>query len=317
MRERMFLMKKINILIACYNEEENVVPLTEKLTQVMQQELPQYDYFITFIDNCSQDNTRALLEELCAKDKHVRAIFNARNFGHIRSPFHALQQCTDADCTILMCADFQDPPELLPEFVKKWEEGYQIVYGKKTRSKESKCMYALRALYYKVMAKASEVEQLQQFTGFGLYDLAFVKVLANIQDPYPYMRGLVGELGGKKTFIEYEQPARRAGKTKNNWHTLYDMGMLGVTSYTKKFLRLAVKLGIGLFCLSILGILVTGLLHIFTDLHITLTLYLLEGLYAFLSGILFFIGFSGEYIMMINQRSLQRPLVVEEKRINF
>lgn len=311
-------MKTINVLIACYNEEENVVPLTEKLKEVFSSQLPSYDYRITFIDNCSEDNTRPLLEKLCSEDKRVRAIFNVRNFGHIRSPFHGLQQCTDTDCTILMCADFQDPPELIPKFVELWEQGHLVVYGKKTRSKENKLMYFARSIYYREMKKASDVEQLEQFTGFGLYDLSFVKLISEIKDPYPYMRGLVAEYGGKKAVIEYTQPKRRAGKTKNNFKTLYDMGMLGVTSYTKKFLRAATVSGVVMFMLSLLGIITTVLLDIFLPrLPINHLTYLLEGLFVFCSIIMFFIGFAGEYIMFTNQRTMQRPLVCEEKRINF
>ncbi len=311
------MKKTINVLIACYNEEENVVPLTEALTKIFNEQLSSYDYHITFIDNCSEDNTRPLLRELCEKDKHVRAIFNVRNFGHIRSPFHGMQQSLDGDCTILMCADFQDPPELLPRLVELWEEGYLVVYGKKTRSKESKLMYTLRSLYYKEMKKASDVEQISQFTGFGLYDKSFVELLAKIDDPYPYMRGLVAEFAGRKIALEYTQPKRRAGKTKNNMKTLYDMGMLGVTSYTKKYLRLATILGVVFAGLSCLGLLTTFILNLCTNLPITHLTYLTEGLFLFNSIILFFIGLSGEYIMFINQRSMRRPLVSEELRLNF
>ena len=311
------MKKTINVLIACYNEEENVVPLTEALTKIFNEQLSAYDYHITFIDNCSEDNTRPLLRELCEKDKHVRAIFNVRNFGHIRSPFHGMQQSLDGDCTILMCADFQDPPELLPRLVELWEEGYLVVYGKKTRSKESKLMYTLRSMYYKEMKRASDVEQISQFTGFGLYDKSFVELLAKIDDPYPYMRGLVAEFAGKKIALEYTQPKRRAGKTKNNMKTLYDMGMLGVTSYTKKYLRLATILGVLFAGLSCLGLLTTFILNLCTSLPISYMTYLVEGLFLFNSVILFFIGLSGEYIMFINQRSMRRPLVSEELRLNF
>lgn len=309
--------KTINILIACYNEEENVIPLSQELTVIMQEKLPNYNYHITFIDNCSTDKTRVNLTELCQKDKHIRAIFNVRNFGHIRSPFYGLQQSTDSDCTILMCADFQDPPEMIVEFVRKWEEGYLIVYGKKTKSKESKLMYLIRKFYYKLIKKNSDIEQIEQFTGFGLYDLSFIKVLSNIDDSYPYMRGLVSELGGKKIAITYTQQKRRNGKTKNNFKSLYDMGMLGITSYTKNFLRLATKFGVLFFGISILGMITTGVLHFLNIISANLNTYLIEGLFAFMSLILFFIGFSGEYIMFINQRSLSRPLVIEEKRLNF
>ena len=311
------MKKTINILIACYNEEDNVVPLSEEITNIMKEKLSEYNYHITFIDNCSTDSTRQKLELLCKKDKHIRTIFNVRNFGHIRSPFYGLQQSTDSDCTILMCADFQDPPEMIVEFVRKWEEGYLIVYGKKNKSKENKLVYFVRKMYYWLIKKNSDVEQIKQFTGFGLYDLSFIKVLSKIDDSYPYMRGLVSELGGKKIAIPYVQQKRRSGKTKNNFKSLYDMGMLGITSYTKNILRMATKFGVIFFGLSLLGVITTVTLHILNIINVNVNTYLLEGLFVFLSLILFFIGFSGEYIMFINQRSLSRPLVIEEKRINF
>ena len=235
-------MKKISILVACFNEVENVKPLSESIKNVFQKQLPSYDYEIVFIDNYSTDGTRDLLEEMCKNDAHIKTIFNAKNFGHIRSPYYGLLQ-TSGDCTISLCADFQDPPELIPQFVKEWENGYKIVIGVKTNSEENKFMYAIRSAYYKLIKKISDVDQIEHFTGFGLYDKSFIEVLRELDDQMNYMRGIVAELGPERKEIPYEQPKRKAGKTKNNFYTLYDMAMLGITSYSKVILRLATIIG--------------------------------------------------------------------------
>ena len=206
--------KKVSIVVPCYNEEENVVPISEALVAQMEA-LPQYGYEILFIDNCSTDNTRPLIRQICAKNPRIKAIFNVKNFGQFNSPFYGMCQTT-GDCTICICADFQDPVELIPTFLKYWEEGYQIVHGVKTSSQESSFMYRLRSLYYKLIKRYSSVEQIEHFTGFGLYDRSFIDVLRNLKDPTPFIRGIVAELGGKRKEIPYEQPQRRAGKTHNN-----------------------------------------------------------------------------------------------------
>ncbi len=310
-------MKKISIMVPCYNEEENVVPMSEALTKTLEA-MEGYDYEILFIDNCSLDNTRALLRDICAKNKKIKAIFNTKNFGQFNSPYYGLCQTT-GDCTISVCCDFQDPLELIPEFVREWENGYKIVCGVKTSSKESKLMYFLRSVYYKTIKKLSSVEQIEHFTGFGLYDKSFVDVLRNLGDPTPFIRGIVAELGPKIKKIEYEQPKRRAGKTSNNFFSLYDAAMLSFTSYTKIGARLATFLGIAMSALSaILGIvdLVLGLIYKYSAfLTVTAPVMLLVG---FIGGIqLFFIGLLGEYIINMNRRIMNRPLVVEEERINF
>ena len=309
--------KTISVMIPCYNEEENARPIYEAVRDQLAQSCPEYDYEILFIDNKSQDRTREILRGICAEDKHVKAIFNVKNFGQFNSPFHALLQTT-GDCTICMCADFQDPPELIPEFVRAWEEGYKVVIGKKTRSRENPLMYALRGLYYKLIRRMSRCDQIEQFTGFGLYDRSFVQTLRELHDPQPYMRGLVAELGPERKEIEYEQPKRRAGKTHNNFFTLYDAAMVGFTSYTKAGLRLATFAGFLIAGLSFL----VGLVYLVLKL---LFWYSFTAGYApmmisifFMGGVqLAFLGFLGEYVMSINTRVMDRPLVVEEERLNF
>lgn len=206
-------MKKISVLIPCYNEEENVVPISEAVIKTLQKDLPEYDYELVFIDNDSQDHTRSLIRQLCDENPKIKAIFNARNFGQFNSPYYGMLQIT-GDCVIEMVADFQDPVELIPQYVHEWEKGYKIVIGIKTSSKENRLMYWLRGCYYKMMKKLSDVEQIEQFTGSGLYDRDFIEVLRNLDDPTPFLRGIVAELGFKIKQIPYEQPKRRAGETK-------------------------------------------------------------------------------------------------------
>lgn len=198
-------MKKISVLIPCYNEEENVVPISEAVIKTLQKDLPEYDYELVFIDNDSQDHTRSLIRQLCDENPKIKAIFNARNFGQFNSPYYGMLQIT-GDCVIEMVADFQDPVELIPQYVHEWEKGYKIVIGIKTSSKENRLMYWLRGCYYKMMKKLSDVEQIEQFTGSGLYDRDFIEVLRNLDDPTPFLRGIVAELGFKIKQIPYEQP---------------------------------------------------------------------------------------------------------------
>ena len=288
--------KKISIMVPCYNEEENVVPLSEAVIATLEKDLPEYDYEILFIDNKSQDKTRTLIREICAKDKNVKAIFNAQNFGQFNSPYYGLISTT-GDCTISVAADFQDPVEMIPKFVKEWENGYKIVIGIKNKSEESKIVYALRSLYYKMIKKFSEVEQIEHFTGFGLYDKDFIEVLKNLDDPDPYLRGIVAELGFERKEIPFTQPKRQRGKSSNNWYRLYDAAMLGITSYTKIGLRLATIVG---FMISFLSVFV-ALIYLVLKLcnwnsfqagiaPIIIGVFLLGGMQ------IFFIGFLGEYI---------------------
>lgn len=310
-------MKKISVLVPAYNEVENVAPLAEAVVDIFKNKLSQYDYEIVFIDNKSTDGTREVLTEMCKNNPKIKAIFNCRNFGHIKSPYYGLLQ-TEGDCTISLCADFQDPPELIPDFVKEWENGYKIVIGIKTNSQENGLMYRLRSLYYKTIKKISDVDQIEHFTGFGLYDKDFIEVLRDLDDPMPYLRGIVAELGFDRKEIEYEQPRRKAGKTKNNWYTLYDMGMLGITSYSKVVLRVATIVGFIFSAASFVIALVYLILKLVNWENFAAgTAPILIGLFLMGSLLMFFIGLLGEYILNINTRVMKRPLVVEEKRINF
>ena len=311
------MMKKISIMVPCYNEEDNVVPLSQALIQMFEKDLPQYDYDILFIDNDSTDTTRVKLRQLCKENKKIKAIFNAKNFGQFNSPYYGILQ-TDGDCTIPVCADFQDPIDVIPRLVAEWEKGYKIVCAVKTSSKENKIMYFLRSCYYKIIKKMSSAEQIEHFTGFGLYDKSFVQVLRDLKDPIPFIRGIVGELGFKKTEIEYTQAQRRAGKTHNNFFTLYDAAMLSFTSYTKMGLRLATFLGVICGGISIVVAIVYLILKLIYWDRFTAGMVPLILLVSFLGSLqLFFIGLMGEYIISINQRVMNRPLVIEEERINF
>ena len=309
--------KTISVMIPTYNEEENARPIYEAVRDELQKSCPAYDYEILFIDNKSTDRTRSIIEEICARDKHVKAIFNSKNFGQFNSPYYGMIH-TSGDCTITICADFQDPVELIPKFVAEWEKGYKIVIGKKTRSRENPVMYFLRGCYYKIIRKMSSVEMIEQFTGFGLYDKSFIQTLRDLHDPTPFIRGIVAELGPERKEIEYEQPRRRAGKTHNNLYTLYDAAMLSFTSYTKVGMRLATFLGFGIAMVSFvvaLFYLVAKLLfwQSFTAGYAPMMIAVF-----FMGGVqLVFLGFLGEYVMSMNARVMNRPLVIEEKRLNF
>ena len=309
-------MKKISVLVPCYNEQENVVPISEAIINELNK-LNKYDYELIFIDNSSTDNTQNLITDMCSKNQKIKAIFNSRNFGQFNSPYYGLLQTT-GDCTILMCADFQDPIDMIPKFIKEWENGYKIVIGIKNKSKENKIMYFMRSCYYKIISKMSETDQIPQFTGFGLYDKEFIDILKKLDDPTPFLRGIVAELGFKRKEIPYEQEKRKAGKTHNNFYTLYDAAMLGFTSYTKAGLRLATFTGAIVSIISfIIGLIYLIMKLIYWDRFAAGTIPILIGM-CFLGAVqLFFIGFLGEYILSINSRVMKRPLVIEEKRINF
>lgn len=310
-------MKKISIMVPCYNEEENVIPMSEALIGEVSK-LPEYDYEILFIDNCSLDKTRERIREICAKNKKIRAIFNSKNFGQFNSPYYGLCH-TSGDCTISICCDFQDPVEMIPRFVEEWEKGYKIVCAVKTSSRESRLLYFFRSVYYKMIRRLSRVEQIEHFTGFGLYDKSFIDVLRELNEPTPFLRGIVAELGPKIKRIEYTQARRRAGKTSNGFFSLYDAAMLSFTSYTKAGVRAATFLGLLMLGGSVLASLVCLLFKIIKPEYlfnastaaIIITTVLVGGL------VLFFLGIIGEYVMSINARIMNRPLVIEEERINF
>lgn len=312
------MAKTISILVPTYNEEENVIPLAEAIVEMFRKELmPKYQYELVFIDNDSKDDTRNRLRMLCSRDPNIKAIFNAKNFGQFNSPYYGLQQTT-GDCVILVCADFQDPIDMIPKFVHEWEQGYKIVIGQKTSSKENKIMYFLRSVYYKMIKKMSEVEQIEHFTGFGLYDRSFIDVLRELKDPTPFLRGIVAELGWKRKEIPYEQQKRRFGKTKNNFYKLYDAAMLSFTSYTKIGLRLATFMGFLIAGISFLVALFYIIIKIvYWDSYNMGMASIAVGLFFLGAVQLIFIGLIGEYILSMNQRIMNRPLVIEDERINF
>lgn len=311
------MKKKISVVIPTYNEEGNVVPLSAAIVRVMEEQLSRYDYEIIFIDNHSKDDTRRKLRELCGENKRIKAIFNARNFGQMRSPVHGLKQAS-GDCVIRMCADFQDPVEMIVQFVKEWEKGHKIVIGVKKASREKKIMYWIRSCYYKLIKKITDIDHIEHFTGFGLYDKAFVDVVRSLHDPMPYLRGIIAELGFDYKAIPYVQQKRRAGKSKNNFYTLYDYAMVGITSYSKVVMRLATFLGFAVAALSFLaGIFYLVLKIMYWDRFSAGVAPMLIGIFFLGALQLFFIGFLGEYVLSINTRVLDRPLVVEEERLNF
>jgi len=310
-------VKKISIVIPCYNEIENVGPISQAVIEQMASSLPEYDYDIMFIDNDSTDGTRDQLRLICAGDKRVKAILNAKNFGQFNSPYYAMCQ-TDGDCTITLCCDFQDPVEMIPRFVQEWEKGYKIVCGIKTASEENRFVRWLRTRYYKTIRKMSDVEQIEHFTGFGLYDRSFIQVLRDLDDPTPFLRGIVAELGPSRKDIEYTQPKRRAGKTHNDFFTLYDAAMLSFTSYTKSGLRIATIAGLFMSALSLLAAIVYFVLKlIWWDTFPAGSIPVLLAVLVLGSMQLFFIGLVGEYVMNMNTRIMKRPLVIEEERLNF
>lgn len=309
--------KTISVVIPTYNEEKNIMAVYERVSALFEKELSRYEMQILFIDNASLDSSRALIEELCRKDERVQAIFNATNFGFSRSSFYGLSQA-EGDCAVMLYADMQDPPEVIPEFVRKWEEGYKIVTGIKSQSRENKLMYAIRNIYYNLLSKISESEHIKQFDGFGLYDASFVRVIRDLKDPLPYLRGLVAELGCKRAEVEYTQERRKAGKTSFNFARYYDVAMLGLTSSTKAIMRMATFLGIIMSVLCVVIAVITFIIKLVNWNYFDVgTAAIIIGIF-FVGGVqIFFLGFLGEYILNINIRSMGHPIVVEEKRINM
>ena len=306
----------ISVVTPCYNEEGNVRQLYEEVRSAFEG-LPDYDYEHILIDNASTDSTPDLLRGLAGGDRRVKVIFNNRNFGHVRSPQHAFLQAR-GDAVITMAADLQDPPALIPEFVRQWEAGYKVVLGQKTDSDEAWIVYALRSVYYELARRLADVDLMEHVTGFGLYDREVVEQFRELDDRYPYVRGLISEFGYDVARIPYHQPKRKNGITKNNLATLYDLAMLGFTSHSKVPLRLATIVG---FLGSMVSLLV-GLVYLVLKL-INWNEFsagqapLIIGLFVFSSVQLFFLGVVGEYVGAIYTQVLRRPLVVERERINF
>ena len=312
-------MKKISVMIPCYNEEENIVQIGEACEKEIKEKLTNYDYEICYVDNASTDRTRQLIEEVCAKNKKHKAIFNVTNFGQFNSPFHGI--CSlDGDCVIPICADFQDPVEMIPVFVHEWEKGHKIVSGVKASSKENGFIYFLRSMYYKTIKNMSTVPLIEHFTGFGLYDKSFVKLLRELNDPLPFLRGIVAEYGEgfNMTTVEYEQNKRAAGVSHNNFYTLYDAAMLSFTSYTKSGLRLMTFIGFAIGFIDVIVALVYFVMKLVKWNEFSVGMApMVIGMFGMGAIQLLFMGFMGEYLLNINARTINRPIVVEEKRINF
>lgn len=309
-------MKKISIVTPCFNEEENV----DECVKVIKEVLSQYENYIyehIFIDNASTDNTVSRLKNLAKFDKNIKIIVNSRNFGHICSPYYGLLQAK-GDAVILFVADLQDPASLIHDFIKKWEEGYKSVVGVKKTSEENHIMFKIRKLYYSTVNKLSKIDLIDNFTGFGLFDREVIEILRKIDDPYPYFRGLIPEIGLKICKVEYDQPIRKRGITKNNFFTLYDIGMLGIISHSLVPLRLATMIGFSISILSLFVAFVYLLLKIIFWNTFSLGMApMVIGLFFFSSVQLFFIGIIGEYIGSIHTYSKKSPLVTELERINF
>ncbi|MCX7194009.1 MAG: glycosyltransferase family 2 protein [Proteobacteria bacterium] len=307
--------KLISIVTPCYNEEDNIDELCLRIKNVM--ELQPYDYEHIFIDNCSTDQTVRKIKEKAAIDKRIKLIVNARNFGHIRSPFHAILQ-SHGDACVLIASDLQDPPEMIAEFIHKWEQGYKTVLAVKPESEESSIMFFLRKAYYRLVTRISEVPLIQNATGAGLFDRVIIDILRKINDPYPYFRGLLCEIGFPVAVVPFKQPRRQRGITKNNFYTLYDIGMLGITNHSKVPLRLMAMSG---FVLSILSLIVALCFFVakllFWNSFQLGTAPILIGIFFFGAVQTFFIGMLGEYIGSIHTQVRNMPLVVEMERVNF
>jgi glycosyltransferase involved in cell wall biosynthesis len=309
-------MKLISIVTPCYNEEDNVEELHRQIKAIFEN-IKNYRYEHIFIDNSSTDNTVKILRKLAEKDPNVKVIVNTRNFGHIRSPIHGLLQAK-GDAVILMASDLQDPPELIPEFIKKWEMGFKVVAGTKPTTKEKFPMSFIRRAYYHFISKIADIKLIKNFTGFGLYDRKILEILRDVNDSYPYFRGLISEIGYPVAEVPFHQPRRARGITKNNFYTLYDMAMLGITSHSKVPIRLATMAGFFLSALSFSLAIIFLFLKLFFWNHFPLGIApMLIGIFFFASIQLFFIGILGEYVLTIHTQVLKRPLVVEQERINF
>jgi glycosyltransferase involved in cell wall biosynthesis len=310
-------MKKISIVTGCYNEEENLRELYKQITDVMSQYEGRYAYEMIIADNNSSDRSPQILRELAAKDKNIKVILNSRNFGPDRSGYNATMQAY-GDAVVTMASDLQNPPAMIKDFIEKWEQGYKVVMTVKTSSVEPRLLFLLRTIYYKTLAGLSDVNLVPHFTGFGLYDRQVIEILRSLNDPYPYFRGLIADLGFEPAIIEFIQPQRIHGKSKSNLIYLYEEAMLGLTSYTKLPLRLATIIG---FITAVISFMV-GVFYliyklIFWNSFILGTAPVVIGLFFFASVQLVFLGLIGEYISMIYIHVLKRPLVYEKERINF
>ena len=309
--------KLISFVIPCFNEEGNVENISNAIIKLFDNELSKYNYEIIFIDNDSKDNTRKLIRGLCKNNSNIKAIFNVKNFGQFNSPYYGILNA-NGDAIVSIACDFQEPVEMIPKFVEAWEEGYKIAIGVRKTSTDNFIFRIFKSIYYDLIKKFSNVEQIKMFTGFGLYDKEFIDILRKLDDPTPFFRGLVAELGYKIKQIPFEQGKRTKGKSSNNFYTLYDAAMLSFTSYTKIGLRFATFLGAIASTISlIIAIIYLIMKLLYWDRFPAGMIPVLIGM-LFLGSIqILFIGIIGEYVLAINQRTMKRPLVVEEERINF
>jgi glycosyltransferase involved in cell wall biosynthesis len=309
-------MKTVSVVTPCFNEAENVEELYQRIRAVIAS-LGRYRYEHIFIDNASTDGTVAILKRIAAADPNVRILVNARNVGHIRSPQYALLQAT-GDCVIILASDLQDPPEMIADMIREWESGYSMVVGVKRSSAENALMFWVRKRYYRLVRQLSCVETFENFTGFGLYDRRVVDQVKLMDDPYPYFRGMIAEIGLPHKKLLYDQPARKRGITKNNFYSLYDIGMLGIVNYSKVPLRLATFAGFAGAALSFLaglGYFIYKLL--FWSRFSVGMAPLVIGIFLLGSIQLVFMGVLGEYVGAILTQVQHRPLAVERERINF
>ncbi len=312
-------MKKISLISSCYNEEENLDTLYDRVVKAIEPYSNNYEFEYILLDNGSSDNTEGKLRELAQKDKRIKVILNARNFGHIRSPYYGMVQCS-GDAIIYLASDLQDPPELIGDFIKKWEDGYKIVLGKKTQSEESFPMFMIRTAYYELISRIADDDTslVKNCTGFGLFDRCVIDIIKQLDDPYPYIRGLICDIGFEKAFVEYKQPSRRRGISKNNFYSLYDNAMIGIVKHSKVPLRLMTFLGFGFSFLS-LGVAVFYFilkLMFWNEFALGLAPIIIS-LFFLGSVQLFCMGVLGEYIGAIYTRVNKKPVVVEKERINF
>lgn len=309
--------KTVSVVVPTYNEIENVQAVADAIINEITDNLPEYDYELLFIDNNSTDGTRDVIRKLCSENPKIKAIFNLKNFGPDNSPYYGLLQAT-GDCVILFCADFQDPLEMIHKMVREWENGYQVITAVKKSSRENKLMRLLRSIYYKVIRKISNTEIIEHFTGFGLYDRSFMDILRSLNDPIPFLRGVVAEFSSNRLEMPYEQQKRRAGKSHIRFFTLYDMAMRSVTSYTRIGLRLATLIGFGT---AVISLLIALIYFIYKIIHWnnfnTGMAPVVIGIFFFSAMQLAFLGLMGEYVMSINNRIINRPLVIESERLNF
>jgi glycosyltransferase involved in cell wall biosynthesis len=309
-------MQLISVVTPCYNEKENIIDIYQTVKGIFNN-IKKYQYEHIFIDNSSTDNSINLLKEIARVDSNIKLIINSRNFGWIRSPFYGLLQAS-GDAIIYMAADFQDPPDLIGKFIKKWEDGFKIVIGTKSQSEESFFKFSIRRFYYKFADRISDLKLLKNFTGFGLYDKSVIQIMRQFNDPYPYLRGMISEIGFDVAEIEFKQPKRKKGLSSGTFFRLYDVAMLGITTHSKLPLRILSLVGFSLAFISLL----ISIIYIIAKLLFWRMFPLgfapiLIGSFFFFSMQMFFVGLLGEYIASIHHQVLKRPLVIERERINF